>query len=247
MQDVLDKHYQRLAKDYDQFLYYSPEFVRALTQKMIERLRLGEQDRLADVGCGTGMYSLDILKQISLHSPILGVDPYPQMLAQIPDDAPITRVAEDALTFSRRQQNYDKVLIKETIHHVDQKEEFFANIYRNLPSGGIMLLVHVPPKVQYPLFDAALKRCLGWHADPDQLQRLLVAAGFEVARDALDYQHTLPKDHYFNMVRTCYMSVLTSFDQPQLEAGLAEMAERYAETDTLQFVDHFDYLSATKP
>jgi len=247
MQDVIDKHYRGLAKDYDEFLYYSPTFVRKLTEKMIGKLQLSETDILADIGCGTGMYSLDILKQIPLRHEIIGVDPFPEMLAHISPEAPIARIAEDALTFSRRESIYNKVLIKETIHHVDQKDEFFRNLYRNLPKGGILLLVHVPPDVQYPLFEAALKRCLHWHADPDELVVLLQDAGFEVARDELDYQHEIPKDHYLKMVQGCYMSVLTSFSNDEMEDGVEEMKTRYAGTDTLTFIDHFDYLTATKP
>ena len=247
MQKVIDKHYSRLAKNYDEFLYYSPKFVRALTAKMIDKLRLTETDILADIGCGTGMYSLDVLKQVPLREDIIGVDPYQEMLAQIPDEAPITPVAKGALEYSRGHANYNKVLIKETIHHVDRKDEFFRNVYRNLPAGGIMLLVHVPPAVQYPLFDAALERCLGWHADPDELVRLLQDAGFQVDRDALDYEHRIPRDHYFKMVQSCYMSVLTSFSQDELEAGLAEMSAKYVDQDIVEFVDHFDYLTATKP
>lgn len=246
MQEVIDKHYQRLAKDYDEFLYYSPEFVRALTAKMIEKLQLAPTDLLADVGCGTGMYSLDILKQVDLEQPVIGVDPYPEMLAQIPDEAPITPLAEDALTFSRREAHFDKVLIKETIHHVEPREEFFANIHGRLPAGGVMLLVHVPPDVKYPLFEAALARCLGWHADPDELVEQLQQAGFDVQRDALDYEHTLPRDHYFKMVQNCYMSVLTSFSEQELEAGLAEMNAKYVAEPVLRFTDHFDFLTATK-
>jgi len=247
MQEVLDKHYQRLAKDYDEYLYYSPEFVRTLTAKMIEKLTLDPGDTLADIGGGTGMYSLDILQQVPLKNPVLVVDPYPEMLAQIPGDANVTPVAEDALTFSDRKLDYNKVLIKETIHHVTERDKFFANIYNTLPSGGIMLLVHVPPNVKYPLFDAALERCLNWHADPNELENQLQNAGFEVSRDGLDYRHKLPKDHYFRMVQSCYMSVLTSFDDDELEAGLTQMKERYADQDTLEFVDHFDYITAVKP
>jgi cyclopropane fatty-acyl-phospholipid synthase-like methyltransferase len=174
VQDVIDRHYRRLAKSYDEFLYYSSEFVRALTHKMIEKLCLTEGDTLTDVGCGTGMYSLDILKQVSLTNPIIGVDPFAEMLQNIPCEAAIVPTCEDAITFSRRQLAYNKVLVKETIHHVADPSEFIANIHRNLPDGGIMLLVHVPPAVQYPLFDNALARCLTWHADPQELHRLLL-------------------------------------------------------------------------
>ncbi len=247
MKEVLDKHYRRLADEYDNFLDYSPEFVRALTSRMVQKLALEPGDVLADIGCGTGIYSLDILRQVSLREPVIGVDPFAEMLAKIPDEATIVPVAEDALVFSRRPAAYNKVLIKETIHHVPARDEFFANMYGNLPPGGIMLLVHVPPDVQYPLFDAALARCLNWHADPAVLQEQLAAAGFRVEREGLDIRHRLPKEHYHRMVRSCYMSVLTSFSEEELAAGLAEMEEKHADLEVLEFIDHFDYLTAVKP
>ncbi len=243
---LLAEHYGSLAEAYDEFLYYSPDFVRTLTTRMIEHLQLGGNDRLADVGCGTAMYTLDILEQVPLRNPALGVDPYPEMLAAIPADANITPLALDALTFSRQDHPYDKVLVKETIHHVDDRPEFFANTFARLPEGGRMLLVHVPPDVKYPLFQAALDRCLGWHADPDELQEQLVDAGFTVVRDAVDYHLALPTPTYFKMVRNCYMSVLSSFEEEELLEGLAEMDEKYGHLDTLRFVDHFDYLCAVK-
>lgn len=244
--ELLSEHYGSLAEAYDEFLYYSPDFVRTLTTKMIEHLQLRPDDRLADIGCGTAMYSLDLLEQVPLRHPVLGVDPYPEMLAAIPDDANITPLALDALAFSRQDHAFEKVLVKETIHHVDDRPQFFANIHARLPAGGRLLLVHVPPDVQYPLFRAALERCLGWHADPDALEGQLADAGFSVTRDAVDYHLTLPTSTYFKMVESCYMSVLSSFEEDELREGLAEMDERYGHLDVLRFVDHFDYLCAVK-
>lgn len=246
VEDVIQKHYRRLAAQYDDFLYYSPDFVRALTAKMIDKLQLRADDVLVDLGCGTGMYSVDILDQISLKNPVIGVDPFPEMLAGIPDGAAIMPIADDGLEFTRKPYAYDKVLIKETIHHIDRRDELFANLYRRLPDDGILLLVHVPPDVQYPLFDNALERAKRWHADPNELVGQLEASGYEVERDALDYTHRIPKDLYFRMVGSCYMSVLTSFDESELREGLAEMEQRYADREILEFVDHFDYLTATK-
>ncbi|MFP3913530.1 MAG: class I SAM-dependent methyltransferase [Actinomycetota bacterium] len=244
--DLLGRHYQSLADAYEDFLYYSPDFVRTLTTKMIEMLELTEDDRLADVGCGTGMYTLDILEQVPMRHPALGVDPYPEMLAAIPDDANMVPLAMGALEFSRQDYDYNKVLVKETIHHVGDRPEFFANVHRRLPVGGRMLLVHVPPDVKYPLFQAALERCLGWHADPVELEEQLREAGFEVKRDAVDYHLALPTSTYRAMVENRYMSVLSSFTDEELEAGLAEMDQRYGHLDTLRFIDHFDYLCAVK-
>lgn len=246
MQGVLDKHYTRLADNYDQYLYYSPDFVRTLTSRMIEKLNLSDDDHLVDLGCGTGMYTLDILEQVALQDPVLGVDPYDQMLAQIPVEAPIARLPEDALSFSERTVSCNKILIKETIHHVRERSQLFANLHRSLRPGGVLLLVHVPPVVRYPLFQAALDRCRRWHADPDELVRQLTAAGFQVQREGLEYTHSIPKQHYFKMVGSCYMSVLTSFDSDELATGLQEMETKYREHDVLEFVDHFDFITAVK-
>lgn len=155
---VIDKHYRRLGDSYNTFLYYSPEFVRTLTSKMREKLRLAEDDLLVDLGCGTGMYSIDLMQQVPLSQPVIGVDPFEDMLRQIPEGAAIEPVCEDALAWSAKPGRYDKILIKETVHHIPERRELFANLYERLTDGGVLLLVHVPPEIRYPLFEAALER-----------------------------------------------------------------------------------------
>lgn len=244
--EVLDTHYKRLADRYDDFLYYSPEFVRALTSKMIEMLELRETDTLVDLGCGTAMYSIDMIKQAPLKEEIIAVDPYPEMLAQIPQDAKVRAVEADALDFSKRPGAYDKILIKEAVHHIPEREALFKNLFERLNKGGILLLVHVPPEVEYPIFEKALERCRNWHADPDELVEQLKKARFRVERDVLRYPHAIPKHKYFEMVRSCYMSALTSLDENEMEAGLKEMEEKYHDHSVLRFIDHFDYLKGIK-
>jgi SAM-dependent methyltransferase len=246
MREMLREHYTRLAEKYDDFLYYSPKFVRTLTTKMIEKLALQPDDVLLDLACGTGMYSLDILKQVPLKHPVQAVDPFAEMLAAIPEGSGLTPVCMDALAYSAKRNGYTKAFMKEAVHHVDDKAQLFANVYDSLPQGGAFLLVHVPPTIQYPLFDAALERALNWHARPDELQKLLREAGFEVEHDDLSYLHSIPKMKYFAMVESQYMTVLSSFSAEELAAGLQEMKLRYADTELLEFVDHFDYITAWK-
>lgn len=244
--ELIEEHYSQLGPNYNELLHYSPDFVRCLTKRMIEKLRLKEDDVLVDLGCGTCIYSMDLVRQVPLREPVIAVDPFEEMLRHIPDEMRATKVNEDAVSFSERPGGYNKVLIKEAIHHVKERERLFRNLYDRLPGGGIILLVHVPPRVDYPLFSKALDRCLTWHADPDELVSLLERAGFEVERDELEYEHAIPKERYIEMVRNCYMSVLSSFEPDELAAGIEEIEQRYADEDMVRFTDHFDYLTATK-
>lgn len=246
MNDVIQTHYERLAQNYDTFLYYSPDFIRHLTSHMIDKLALNQDDILVDLGCGTGMYSLDILAQVSLKNPVIGVDLFPEMLAQIPKDAPIEQVAMDALAFSELPGAYDKILVKETVHHISDRKAFFNNLYQRLTPGGILLLVHVPPNVEYPLFSKALERCLEWHAKPHELVSLLENESFQVSRDELVHRHAIPKEKYFEMVENQYMSVLSSFSSEEIQAGLKEMRSTYADEEVLKFNDRFDFITAKK-
>lgn len=244
--EVVEKHYSNLAQNYDKFLIYSDTFVRALTTKMIEMLRLAADDVFVDLGGGTGIYSRDILEQMELRHPVILVDPFPEMLAKVPQDGRIECVEMDALGFSEQPRSYDKVLMKEAVHHVDDKARLFANLHERLSPGGALLLVHVPPVLDYPLFEKALARARRWHADPDELVSLLEQTGFEVASDAVDYRHRIPKEDYFAMVRGRYMSLLTSFSEEELEQGVQEMERAHADADMLDFNDHFDFIAGYK-
>lgn len=245
-EEVIQEHYRRLGADYDAFLLYSPHFVRTLTSKMIEMLELREDDRLVDLGAGTGIYTFDILEQRPLRAPVVAVEPFEEMVRQMPRSSRVEPIVQDAQSFARESREYSKVLMKEMVHHVDDKEGLFSNLREHLVGNGRMLLVHVPPRLDYPLFRRALERCEKWHADPDALVRILEQGGFEVRRDAIDYPHAIPRDHYFRMVRGQYMSVLSSFSSDEIEEGIAEMASKYADRETLVFNDHFDYILATK-
>jgi trans-aconitate methyltransferase len=244
--EVLDKHYRRIADRYTDYLSYADDFVPTLAAKMAEMLRLQEEDVLVDLGGGSGIYTAALLDQVELREPVVLVDYFAAMLEQVPDDLPVEKVNMDALAFAAEPRHYDKVLIKETVHHVDDRPLLMRRLYERLEPGGALLLVHVPPELDYPLFEDALQRAKSWHADPDELEAQLGAAGFTTDRDAVDWRHRLPKQRYFDMVASGYMSVLSSFSDEELRRGVEEMAETYADTEVLEFTDHFDYLVGYK-
>lgn len=246
--EAIKSHYENLADKYDEFLYWSPDFVGKLTDRIVELLRLEPQDKLLDLGGGTGMYSLAILDRVALEKPITLVDPFPRMLEHVPEQAPIETVCADAVEYSRAAPAFTKVLMKEAVHHVEHKRELFANLHRALEPKGRVLLVHVDPTaVAYPLFEAALENARNTFADPDEMVALLEDAGFKAEKSQLVYTHEVPTEHYHRMVDTGYMSIISNLDERELKAGLEHMRESHAGMKTLRFPETFSYVLGVKP
>lgn len=248
--EVLDEHYGRMADRYDSYLSYSGDFVETLSREIVAKLRLGADDHFVDLGGGTGLYTAAILDRVPLrHRPVL-VDPFPAMLDRVPDELPVRKVAQSAEEWAAdaavSSERVDKVLMKESIHHVEAQGELLGDLHACLAPGGAICLVHIPPDIEYPLFDAALERSRTWHADPVVLERHVKAAGFDVERDLFEYRHRIPRAHYLQMVRDRYMSVLSSFTPEEIEAGVAEIDARYADTEVLEFTDRFECITGRK-
>lgn len=90
-----EEHYARLASSYDENWAYSPGFISWMAGSILDRLDLQPEDRVVDLGCGTGLYSKILADQVDQ---VVCVDPSAEMLNQLPsDDAfrPIMASAEE--------------------------------------------------------------------------------------------------------------------------------------------------------
>ncbi|CAO5161712.1 hypothetical protein FAIPA1_200089 [Frankia sp. AiPs1] len=84
--DETRAHYERLAGGYDQNWDYGSGFVDWMAREISGALALTAADRIADIGCGTGLYTRRVREIVRPETPILCVDPSAAMLAQLPAD-----------------------------------------------------------------------------------------------------------------------------------------------------------------
>jgi len=56
-EDVTQDHYARLAARYDENWAHSPAYLEWMTEGIREQLHLTGAELVADIGCGTGLYS----------------------------------------------------------------------------------------------------------------------------------------------------------------------------------------------
>jgi ubiquinone/menaquinone biosynthesis C-methylase UbiE len=246
--DEVSAHYARLADSYDENWAYSSAFTSWMTGCILERLDPCPGDRVADVGCGTGLYARGLAERAGS---VVCVDASAAMLEQLPNAValvPVRASLEDlaagiaALPCDR----FDAVLAKEVLHHAVDKDAALGALAELVAPGGRLLVILLSPTLDYPLFDAALDRYGRHPADPVDLAHRLTRFGLQAEVSTASFRLSIRKDKWLAMVADRWMSLLSKFDDEELAAGIAEIDARYG-GPMLEFDDSFVFVLARRP
>ena len=245
--DVTRAHYNRLADKYDENWAYSPEFIRWMTAAILDRLPLSQGDLAMDLGCGTGLYSRGLAEHAST---VVCADPSPAMLEQLPADErliPLHAGAEDLAEgrIAPPHDGYDAILLKEVLHHVADPPQVLAGLSRLLRPGGRILVVMLPTTIDYPLFGAALKLFQERQPDPAGIASAMEHSGLRAELTYDEFPLAFTVERYTRMVRNRYMSLLASFDDAGLEAGISEIRREHPGPE-VRFPDRFAFVLGVK-
>ena len=239
-------HYARLAATYDENWAHSPAYLEWMTECIRQQLDLTGTDLVADIGCGTGLSARRLAEHAQV---VVCAEPSAPMLAQVPRDdrlMPVAASAEDlaAGRVKLPHDGYDAILLKEVLHHVQDRAGVVAGLTRLLRPGGRMLVVMLPTEISYPLFAAALRAFTDQQPDPADVARDMRDAGLRAEVTLQHFPLRFKTERYLQMVRNRYMSLLSMFDGKELEAGVAEIRQAHPE-DEVEFTDTFAFVRGT--
>jgi SAM-dependent methyltransferase len=239
-------HYARLAATFDENWAYSPAFTAWMAGCIRRRLRLDADSVVIDVGCGTGLYARELARAARA---VVCADQSPAMLARVPRDgnlAAVTASAEDlaAGRVPLPHERYDAILLKEVLHHVSDQAGVISGLAGLLRPGGRMLVVMLPAVLGYPLFPAALELFARRQPDPAGLAGAMRAAGLRAEVTSEGFPLTFTTAKYLQMVHNRYMSLLSSFSDAELEAGIRQIRDAHP-GEEVSFLDTFAFVLGT--
>lgn len=126
---------------------------------------LSEGDRVADVGCGMGYFSIAMANYVGFSGKVFAVDLQQQMLDILNRRARKRDAGQRIQTVLAGSEkkciagSLDFILTFWMLHEVEYKETFLRNWYSNLKEGGNYLLVEPKFHTSLNLFDEEVKLC----------------------------------------------------------------------------------------
>jgi ubiquinone/menaquinone biosynthesis C-methylase UbiE len=156
--------------------------LRELRQRTIDLAQIHPDDRVLDVGCGTGILAIEVQQRLGSRGLVFGIDPAPEQIARarskavrrnLPIDFQIGVI--ESLPFP--DQSLDVVLSTIMMHHLpdDLKQQGLREIARVLKLGGRLVIADFKRPEERPGEPAAFG---AGRAGSQDLPALVEDAGF---------------------------------------------------------------------
>jgi hypothetical protein len=109
-----------------------------------------------------------------------------------------------------------------------------------------LLVVMLPTRIGYPLFQKAHERFTELQPDPKAIATAMADAGLAVELSYDEFPLAFPTERYLGVVRNRYMSLLSTFGDDEIAAGVEEIRRRYS-GERVEFKDRFAFVLGTAP
>jgi len=239
----MTNHFDTIADIYNKVWYFSESYQTSMLDYIVRLLQLNSDDSLVDIGGGTGVYTKLIQDAVGLRRAYC-VEPSKNMYLEACKLDNIEARHADAEGFMILNLEFSKVLLKEAIHHIPDRETLWHYLREKLPAHGRVLIVTRPQNIALPLFEQAKEVFRRKQPHHETLLNELISCGFEAEMTRHPYTFVLDKPTWFEMIRNRFMSDLAGFTEEEIEAGLQEIDAQYPGKD-LEIPDTILYIAAS--
>ncbi|HWI13023.1 MAG TPA: class I SAM-dependent methyltransferase [Burkholderiales bacterium] len=157
--------------------------------EVIQALQLGPDAVVADIGAGTGYFSVRLAHMVP-QGTVYAVDAEPDMVAHLKRRAqeqklPNLRAVQAAADDPRLPEKADVILFVDVYHHIGNRVRYFSRLRDSLKPGGRLAIVDF--RLDSPMGPAKSGRI-----PPDAVKRELAQAGYTLAAE----HDFLPNQYY---------------------------------------------------
>lgn len=232
-----------------------------LVELVSHRMTLGNlssRRMLVDLGGGTGNFAKELVERNdNLH--ITVVEPFLDQGTNGNNSERISFVQESADIFlcpeSWRDKMIHQILLKELVHHLNNRDELFRGIYDSLipledeDTPSILIITRPQTDIDYPFWDAARQVWAANQPGSAQIQSELQRAGFiNIQQTTEVYECQILLAKWQDMVKKRFWSTFSHFTDEELQQGCTEIEKERPPDDKglIYFQDRVLFITASK-
>ena len=225
-----------VIKNWDNKTWLSSQnYINSFNNFLIKNIKINSKSKILDIGCGRGKILGSLSSKLKLKEKPLGID----IINHKDRDKRINFKRANVLNLSlRKNQKFDLILIKQTIHFMKFEEiKILLKLLKKKlnPKGKILILTLDTDKNEIPTFKLMkLKLNQSLQRDKKILKIITNLYPYRIKKKFI-FNVKISKKKYLKMIKSRYISTLIPFSKKQLDQGIQEIELRYK--DVLRFKD----------
>lgn len=228
----LPEHYKDVAQEYD---YYYKYIYELFLEAIKANVQIRPDDHVLDLGCGTGQFSHMVWKSMGLNNCIRCIEPSEDMLrAANGKEGLITEkaTAEEFFGSYTSEESFRVILMTNCFHHFSHPAEVLSGIARMLPKDGFAVIT--THRSQLPMVRVA-ETYLKTRVDSTEgTLKLIEEAGLKAELKIVVKHYNIDKSFWYKFMRKRMYSFYRRFTDAEIEAGIAELEEKFGDVDQIE-------------
>ena len=207
------------------------------------KINFNKNLKILDIGCGRANIISALQKKYKFKNKPIGID----VVANKDVKKNIVFKKVEALKYLKKQEKYDLILVKQTIHFFSKTN---LNLLLNLakrslsPKGKILIFSLKTKNNKIPCFKE-MRKNLKKSLKRDEYLFTIIKKNLKKTKNFnFNFNVTISKKRYLRMIKSRYISCLLDLKERDINNGLNEIKLKY--NNTIKFTDTLKCISFSK-
>ena len=219
----------------------SKKYISAFNFFLKKKVKLNKNTKILDIGCGRANIISFLQKKYKFKNKAIGID----IVRNKGIKKNIQFIKSDAITYLKKKQRYDLILIKQSVHFFSIKRlNSLLNLAKKkLSTKGQLLIFSLKVKNnKIPCFKLMRKK-LNESLEKDKIFFKIIKKNLKkISESNFNFKVKIAKKRYLSMISSRYISCLLNMTKEDLNKGISEIKSKYKNqikfTDTLKCISY---------
>ena len=221
----------------------SKKYITAFSGFLKKKIKFNKNTKILDIGCGRANIISFLQKKYKFKNKATGID----IVRNKGIKKNIQFIKSDAIPYLKKKQNYDLILIKQSVHFFSIKQ---LNSLLNLakkklnPKGQLLIFSLKIKNNKIPCFKLMRKK-LNESLEKDKIFFRIIKKNLKkISESNFNFKVNIAKKRYLLMISSRYISCLLNISKEDLNKGISEIKSKYK--NQIKFTDTLKCLSYKK-